>query len=123
MTPALQAIKDALENLHARNCNELLNASKNPYHGDIHMEGLGKAVEEGAKALALIPKIEGSGWQPAETAPRGVPILLCEFAPYKCFVGLKTYNGTFISSIGVVCIEINPSHWQTLPLPPNADKE
>jgi len=54
---ALREIEGALKRIHARNCNELLNASKNPYHGDIHMEGLGNAVSEGIKALATVARL------------------------------------------------------------------
>jgi len=54
---ALREIEVALKRIHARNCNELFNASKNPYRGDFYMEDLSKAVGDGAKAIATVARL------------------------------------------------------------------
>lgn len=58
------------------------------------------------------------GWQPIETAPKCREFLLCIHPVYRCFVGLKSVYGQFVSTIGIekgYPIKLGPTHWMELP--------
>lgn len=62
-------------------------------------------------------------WQSIETAPDAKVILLCIYPVYRCFIGLKCYDGTFASTVGTdkdgYATELAPTHWMLIPEPPS----
>lgn len=65
-------------------------------------------------------------WQTIETCPYhplGMPVLLCIYPIYRCFVGLKCKDGTFASTTGTGkdggAISLTPTHWMYLPEEPH----
>lgn len=61
-----------------------------------------------------------SAWQPIETAPRDGSHILC-YAPMLQFVGYCTPSGVWCyMAPGVPIAPIQPTHWLSLPKPPEA---
>lgn len=109
----LRAVRDAIEGA--------LDQPDSPEAYDAMMERLLRAKE----ALPALESLVSGGWQPIETAPEtGVTILL--FQPWKTGfnqIMMGHYaNGWVWQAACSDCglHDINPTHWQPLPLPPGA---
>lgn len=68
--------------------------------------------------IKLEKEVEGSGWQPIETAPKGMPVIVNGGMAIQ-----KTGNEwyTCMTTEGRK-LEWNPTHWMLLPEPPRGEK-